>query len=231
MLEKNVPSSGEHWDRFRRLYSGVVYDALVTELGYPNSALPHDLLPLHANMKVIGPAFTWKGKPVTEKEEVPPFEEATRDWFRRIAAMNEVPGCVLVIDPGGENVSAHWGELSSHAAKHLGCQGAVIDGGVRDADLIESAGFALFARYRTMVDGYGLFLITDHQVPVSIGGVEIRPWDLVFGDSDGVIIVPRDAAETVFAKAEEIFLEESAVREGLIAGTSVSELLERFTRA
>ena len=113
-------------ERYKRLYSALIYDTL-EEFGYPDQALAQTLNPLEPSMKVAGPAFTVRGSnnPSREKKETG-LEMIETLW----------PGCVRVFDTGNDYVAAHWGEITSTAARGQGCVATVIDGGVRGSTYV-----------------------------------------------------------------------------------------------
>lgn len=210
-------------DRFKRLYSALVYDTL-EELGYPDQALAQSLKPLEPGMKIAGPAFTVRGSnnPSREKKETG-LEMIEALW----------PGCVCVFDTGNDYVAAHWGEITSTAARGQGCAGTVIDGGVRDSAYVIRMGYPVFARYQTPVEAFGRFDIVEWEKPINLAGatsqrVAIHPGDYVFGDLDGVVIVPAALTLQVLEEAEARFDTETRVREALKAGGKPLEVFRKF---
>ena len=111
------------------------------------------------------------------------------------------PGDVIVVDAGGDTTNAILGEIMVTMALKKGVAGFVVDGAIRDADEIRTAGLAMYAagvNHRgPYKDGPG-----EINVPVAIDGMVIHPGDLVIGDGDGVLCVPRAEAETVLAATE-----------------------------
>jgi regulator of RNase E activity RraA len=134
---------------------------------------------------------------------------------------------VIVWDTGHDDESAQWGEVMTMTARKRGCRGAVIDGGIRDTAKILEQAFPVFCRYRTSNGMLGRFRITGWQEPIRIGAVTIAPGDLVFGDIDGVIIVPRDLAYDVLLRAEDIANAESEIKRWIREGMSTAEVVER----
>ena len=97
----------------------------------------------------------------------------------------------------------------SAGASRRGCVGAVVDGGIRDTAFIRSTGFPIFHRFTSPADAVGRFNIVDFNCPVTIGGVRVEPGDYVFGDEDGVVIVPSALTLEVLEKAERMLVRES----------------------
>lgn len=145
-------------------------------------------------------------------------------------------GCVVVLAAAGERQSGVWGELMSNASHVRGASGVVIDGGIRDGRLVRDIdGFAAFARYTTPIESLGRSRIRDLEVPVSMTGtltsqVRVNPGDWVFGDEDGVVVIPADALEEVLARAAEAKSIEDQVRAEVRAGAAVSDVYEKYGR-
>jgi len=209
--------------RYKKLYSALLYDTL-EEFGYPDQALAPELRPIEMNMKVAGPAFTVRGSncPSKEKKEI---------GLEMIESLTEHSVCVF--DTGTDDVAAHWGEITSTAARGMGCVGTVIDGGVRDSAYVVEMGYPVFARYQTPVEAFGRFEIIEWQKPVNMAGatskrVTVNPGDYIFGDMDGVMVIPSDVIIKALEHAEELFATESKVREALKTGEAPLEVFRRF---
>jgi 4-hydroxy-4-methyl-2-oxoglutarate aldolase len=210
-------------ERYRRLYTAAVSDVL-DEMGLRSQALPNEIRPLADDMKVAGFAFTLQGRAVQSTDGL---DQA--HYMDALRIVDEVPAFSIIVNQsGGETNCAHWGELSSNAVRARGCQGAVVDGGVRDTGLICHMGFPVFARYRTMVDAVGRWLPCGHQVALRIGAVTIHPGDLIFGDMDGVLTVPGELAGEVLERAEKVRRLERRVRADLKAGATAGETFRKY---
>jgi regulator of RNase E activity RraA len=202
--------------RYRALYTGAVSDVL-DSLGLRHQTLPHYVMPLTMDMLVAGPAFTGQGYPVAET--------TNDDSNARIRMLESIkPGTVSVWSSAGHFESAHWGEIMSHAARERGCTGAVVDGGLRDTRFILRMGLPVFCRFRCSASSIGRWEIKEWMVPITIGDTVIHPEDFVFGDCDGVVIVPRELTVEVLVKTEEIVTRENAMRADLGKGITVSEV-------
>ena len=134
---------------------------------------------------------------------------------------------VVVWDTSGDDESAQWGEVMTAASKRQGCRGAVIDGGVRDTELVLNQNFPVFNKYRTSNGMMGRFRMIGYQLPIQIGNVFISPGDVVFGDIDGVIIVPRDIAYEVLVRAEQILGHEVEIRNWVKEGISPTDVVKK----
>jgi regulator of RNase E activity RraA len=111
------------------------------------------------------------------------------------------PGEVLVIDNGGACVST-FGGLATLAAKLKGIAGLVCDGGVRDREEMEELRFPVFARHMTPLTGRSRLAVVATNVPVSGGGVRVRPGDVIVADGSGVVCIPAEHAARVAELAE-----------------------------
>ena len=112
------------------------------------------------------------------------------------------PGDVLVFDNGGKAIST-WGGLASTAAKIKGIEGAVIDGGCRDADQIAELDFSVFTRHITPTTGKTRIKILELNGTIQCGGIRIRPGDIMVADGTGIVVVPQEKAHDILEKAQE----------------------------
>lgn len=140
------------------------------------------------------------------------------------------PDDVVVLACGASGRIQPWGEIFTVAAQMRGCAGCVTDGLMRDVNRIRTLGFPAFCSgYGSMeVRGRGILVASD--VPVHCGGVWVAPGDLVFGDADGIVVVPRDAEEDVLRKAGEMADREREILRALRAGETIDEVYRRYGR-
>jgi len=133
---------------------------------------------------------------------------------------------VFVVEPGVR--AASWGELFTCAAMGRGAAGLVADGLVRDAAQIEALGFPVFARGLSPLDTFGRAVVSGIGVEARVGGVDVAPGDVIVGDVDGVVVIPRalaaDVAEAVTTKQQL----EGDARNDLLAGMSLREVWEKY---
>lgn len=203
-------------DRYARLYSGAVSDVL-REHRLKDQALPMRIQPLRAEQAAVaGFAFTVKSQPHTLLSG----EMTLRSGM--LEALGE--GHFVVWDRSGAEDSTAWGGVMTAAAKARGVRAAAIDGGVRDTRQVMDAGFPVFCRFRHPNAALGRAMISHYQVPLRIGGVMIHPGDIVLGDMDGVVIVPRALALPVLERAEQILGIERDIFAWIAAGDSVAEI-------
>ena len=203
------PAMLEIIERFKPLYTGLVYDIL-DELGLPNQALATDIRPLRDDMRLAGPAFTFQG--ISDAVGDPNLRE------RRIKMFNEMKHpCIDVRDCGFDTRVAHYGEMNATLSRAKGVTGALIDGGVRDSGHIIRMGFPVFRRYHCPVEAKMRWGYYKWQLPIQLRGaltaaVIVRPGDFVFGDIDGVVIIPRERLVEVLRKSEEMEAVENRAR-------------------
>jgi regulator of RNase E activity RraA len=203
-------------------YTGAVTDIL-DELGYHNQTLPHTVQSLVPGQIVAGRALTILGEP-TE------IEDADIVYPPILHMLGSIKRGDVLVCQSNDNVSAHLGELSGETAKVRGARGAVIDGGVRDTEYLVRLGFPVFARYKTPLDVRGRWRLVSWNEPIVIGSVSIEPGDLVVGDRDGVVIIPKIIAEKVITKAEEVVNTENEVRAAILRGVLPIDAYRRFGR-
>lgn len=215
-----MPEWAELRERYNRLYTGAIADML-DKRGFRDQVLPHYVTAFtHAN-RVAGPAFTGRGFPCAET--------TSDDTPVRLGMLDSItPDTVSVWSCGGSLDCAHWGEIMSTAARERGCVGAVLDGGVRDVDFINAMNYPVFARFKSPASSIGRWEIKDYQVPVKIGNTVIHPGDFVFGDVDGVVVVPKDATFEILVAAEDIFERESGMRRELRSGVSIKDAYAKY---
>jgi 4-hydroxy-4-methyl-2-oxoglutarate aldolase len=137
------------------------------------------------------------------------------------------PGSVIVLDNGGRDNATVWGDILTELAHHKGIAGTVIDGINRDVALCLELGYPIYSRDSWMRTGKDRVQVEATQVPVNIGDVRVCPGDLLRGDADGVVVIPKDQEEKVLASAEEIQAAEDAIRASVRSGMSLREAREQ----
>jgi len=147
--------------------------------------------------------------------------------------IDEAPrGSVIVISiAGGEPDVAVWGGLMTAGAVANGHAGAVLDGGVRDlTEIRRDYGFPVYARDVSPGTTLGRYRTVASQVPVKVGGIMVHPGDIVVGDVDGVVVVPKDRAAEVLAMAQEIDARELEQARLIMAEKSLRKGLAKYGR-
>lgn len=216
-------------ERYKRLYSGVIYDTMTFDLKVKKNFLVRkEVKPCWSFTEVLfGPAFTCKGERVLDMEHID-------DTVRLKMFQEFYDGCVQVIASGGYREVAEFGDISGKIARKFGAVGAVVDAPTRDVKLIEQDGFMLFSDGVQCTDAYGKWQITEFEVPIVMPGihglVEINPGDYIFGDPDGVIVIPKSIVNEVLEGAEKRLERENLVRQEIYNTNDILELNNKVGR-
>jgi regulator of RNase E activity RraA len=143
----------------------------------------------------------------------------------RTQMLDELSADAFVVwDTSLDEKATLWGGVMTATAKKLGVKAACIDGGIRDTHQVLEADFPVFYRYRISNGSLGRCLITHYQIPIRIGDVDIKPGDIILGDIDGVLCVPRELACDVLRRAEEIKANEKKIFGWVDEGQSIREI-------
>jgi regulator of RNase E activity RraA len=202
-------------DRLNRCYSGAIYDVMRAR-GLPDCILPRDIRAIDPESRVAGPVFTMRGIDVDPADG----RDSLLDWVDFLGAAP--PGHVVICQPQNDTLAV-MGELSAETLQYRGVLGYIVDGGCRDCGFVRRIGFPVFARFRTPRDIVGRWRPEALGVPISIGGVLIRPGDYVLADIDGCVIIPSGIAEDVIAAVETVMATEDKVRAAILSGTPPRE--------
>lgn len=214
-------------ERYRSLYSGVIYDALRLTIGH-NAPFVLDKQ-IH---RVSGPWEPMVGYAATAQGRLyrePSLEIASSpcDMFEQITQ-----GDVLVLDTMGDDVVAHFGDISATLARQAGVVGCVIDGYTRDADQLNHIGFPVFGRGVTPQDTMGTWGIEATQVDVCLRGttgpVCIHPGDLIFADGDGVLVIPAAITEEVCTISQLRAVAERKMLRAIQDGKTPADIFKEF---
>lgn len=212
--------------RFIKLYSGLIYDAMET-IGLRGRAMSSGIYPLIHTMKVAGPAFTVHCISTPSRDQK--LHDIRLGMFR---SMNK--GCVQIRDTQGDVSCGHFGEISATAAHAAGCIGAVIDGSTRDSNYLIDMNFPTFCRFRNPVEAFGRFMAVDYQVPIFVQGMDgklvVNPGDYIFGDNDGVVIVPKDKTLEVLKISEDSYEAEGKSRDAMAKGRDPFDVYREYGR-
>jgi 4-hydroxy-4-methyl-2-oxoglutarate aldolase len=220
VLHLKLNSEEPMYEEWKPLYTALLADVM-DALGHRDQIMEHTVRPATTDSWFAGPAVTLNG---FEANEAPP------DPYGVIFASYDVmkAGDVVVIATNGELKSGLWGELLATAAQTRGSIGVVTDGLVRDVRQLNEMGFGCFSKGPSPLDSAGRCQVTEHSVPITCGGVQIQPGDLIVGDYDGVAVVPTDMMEEVYRLSSEKLEGENTVREELAAGVSPREVFDKY---
>lgn len=205
------------------LYAAVLSDVL-DSFGLMNQAMRPFIRPLDDTKVLFGRARTglyMNAYSVSEGENPYEIEIALVDDLK--------PGDVAVLDCGGPTERiAPWGELLSTASAKRGAAGCVIDGLVRDVRLIREMQFPVFHGGIGPLDTKGRAKMMARDVPISCGGVAVSSGDLVFGDADGVVVIPQAIAPKVIEAAIAKVKSENVTRDELNRGLLLGEVYRKY---
>jgi regulator of RNase E activity RraA len=203
------------------LYSGVISDVL-DSLDHPHHAMAPHIRPLDDTLTLFGRARTGL---YTRVYHVDPAVNPYEMEIALVDSLEPDDVAVLACPPG--NTVAPWGELLSTAAKARKAAGCVTDGLVRDVRFIREMRFPVFAGAIGPLDSKGRGMVTSTDVPVECAGVMVRSGDWVFGDVDGVCVIPAGIAGKVIDLALTKVSQETTVRDELAAGESLAAVFAR----
>lgn len=216
-----------------KLYTPVVGDIL-DQMGYSHQFLPAEIRPLESmipadayidrsepdnRLKLAGYACT-----VLENDV---FEAPKKPFGLLTEALDQLQPNEIYVATGAHN-SALWGELLTATAKTRGAVGAVLDGYSRDTPQVLSQNFPVFCRAIWAQDSSIRTYVFEYRCPIEIGQVTIHDGDLVFGDIDGVLIIPKEVKDEVIEKALEKAAGEKLVRKAIEGGMTATAAFEKF---
>lgn len=212
----------------QELFSAVVGDVM-DRVGFQRQFLPPNIKPLNETMVVIGRAM-----PVLEADV---FSESSSGGTNSLMAepfglmfraLDDLQPNEVYLCTGASPRYALWGELMSLRARALRACGAVLNGYSRDTRAIVRLNFPTFSFGGYAQDQGPRGKVIDFRVPIEIGQVRVRPGDIVFGDQDGVCIIPKEAEEEIVRRALEKVRGEQMVRKELEAGKSSVEVFATY---
>ncbi len=210
-----------------KLFTAVVGDILDT-MGLMHQFLPPHIRALRDDMVVLGRAM-----PVLEADYFGAAEQghsplSAKPFGLMFEALDSLRPHEVYVASGSSPRYALWGELMSTRALHLKAAGAVLDGFVRDSAGILALNFPTFSFGTYAQDQGPRGKVVDYGLPIEVGGVRIRPGDIVFGDRDGVLVIPREAETEAVAKALEKVSTENKVRLAIQNGMSTVQAFAKF---
>jgi len=205
----------------RELFTAVVGDVM-DHLNLRHQFLPPHIRPLHPEMIVIGRAMPVLSGDLAEDTK------NERPFGLMLEALDDLRRNEVYITTGASPRMALWGELMSTRASKLGATGAVLDGYSRDTRAILAMRFPVFSWGSYAQDISPRGQVVDFRVPLKIDGIAIGPGDILFGDIDGVLCVPQEATDDVFAGALEKARGEKKVRAALLEGSTVVDAFAKY---
>lgn len=199
----------------RTLTTAEISDAL-DALKLPGSAF--GIGPVAGPARLFGFAYTVRFAPIDRAAP-----GTVGDFIDKLG-----PGTVPVLDNGGRLDCTVWGGILSRLAAHKGLAGTVIHGVCRDTAEADEAGYPLYASGRFMRTGKDRVQVEAYEQPVSLGDVRVCPGDLVIGDADGIVVVPRARMQEVLSKALETRAIEERILQAALGGMPLVEARKQF---
>jgi len=217
-LARQTPLDSQTVARLQRVATATLTTQLF-KLGLRNTFLA-GVKPLSPQLRLLGEALTLRFVPA--REDLATFEHITRaDYPQRAAIESCQPGQVLVVDGRGVESAAIGGDIYMTRLKMLGAAGCIVDGCVRDFDSVRALGFPVYARGAASPPHPARHLAVDWNVPIGCCGVLVMPGDILVGDADGVVCIPRHLADEVARTGAELDELEAFVLERIKAGAPV----------
>lgn len=202
-----------------KLYTPVVGDIL-DGMGYCHQFLPQNIRPLDPAMKLCGRAM-----PVLMIDVYGPQK---KPFGYLTEALDQLREGEIYIAAGGMKRCAYWGELLTATAKTRGAAGAVLDGWHRDTYQVLSQDWPVFSCGCYAQDSSVRTQVVDFRCPVEIGQATVQPGDLIFGDIDGVLVIPQKLVNEVCEKALEKVAGEKLVRKAIENGMTATDAFAKF---
>lgn len=201
--------SDTNLDRAGRLDTATLSDAM-DKLGIGGQCL--GIKPLDPGFRLLGRAVTFQYAAAAKPAG------SVGDYIDDVP-----PGSVVVLDNGGREDATVWGDILTSVAHRRGIAGTLIDGACRDTDLARSLGYPLFSRSYSMRTGKDRVQLEASGTVVTIGDSRVAPGDIVRGDADGAVILPRAHEDAILDIAEEIERAEASIRAALDQGMRLDE--------
>ena len=205
-----------------KLFTAVVGDVL-DAMGLRQQFLPPHIRPLDNAMTLAGRAM-----PVLERDIADPDRAGRKPFGLMLEALDDLRAGEVYVATGGSPDYALWGELMSTRAMHLGAAGAVLDGYSRDTPGILELRFPTFSYGSYAQDQAPRGEVVDFRATVTIRQVTIAPGDLIIGDIDGVLVIPRAAEREALSRALEKASKENLVRTAILNGMSAVEAFRTY---
>jgi len=173
-------------------------------------------------VRVAGPAITVRYVPLSPAEQG--TKEDIGDYLFDIAR----PGDLIIIDNGGATTYTCWGDILTFTAIKLGIAGTIIDGMFRDYDNILTMRYPIFAKGTIPRTGKDRLMIDGINIPVKVGGIYVRPGDIILGDDTGVLRIPKEKAEDVLKDAKDVENAEQMIIESVKQGLTLRQAREKY---
>jgi len=214
-------SDGERFALMRqKLYTAVVADML-DEVGYEDQTMRPNIRPLRPDLVLVGRTRTFLWRHIYELEKIP--------GGKAIPALDSLkPGDVVVHSTDPTDRIVQWGALMCTSAKMRGAVGCVVDGLSRDTKEILGLDFPVYCRGHRPTPSYRRGIVEEYDVKIQCGGVTVYPGQLIFGDMDGIVVIPGDVEDKVLEMALNKVEGEDNTRRDLLRGDMLVDVFERY---
>jgi len=217
----NFASEQEMFDMMRDKLGAAVISDILDSLGAREQAMSAEIRPIYQGAIVVGRAYTALTADIYKIIDDP--------YKGEIEAVDSLkPNDIMVVCTNRSTRTCFWGELLSTAARARGARGIVIDGYTRDVAQIIAMQFPTFATAMSVVDSAGRSIVVDHGYPVNCGDVLVNTGDIVFGDIDGVVVIPKELEKEVIPLALEKMGKENLTRNELLKGAMLKDVYAKY---
>ena len=211
----------EMFDTMRDKLNAAVISDILDRLGARERAMRADIRPVYQGAIVVGRAYTVLTANI--------FQVIDDPYKGEIEAVDSLKSNdIMVVCTNRSTRTCFWGELLSTAARARGARGIVIDGYTRDVAQIIAMQFPTFAAGMSVVDSAGRSIVVDHGCPVNCGDVLVNTGDIVFGDIDGVVVIPKELEKEVIPLALEKGDKENLTRNELLKGAMLKDAYAKY---
>ena len=217
----NYKDDQEMFDIMQKKLSAALISDTLDSLGVREQAMRADICPIYQGAVVVGRAYPVISADVFELRENPYGDEI--EAIDSLKANDVVVWCT-----NRSTRTGTWGELLATAARARGARGAIIDGYTRDVTQVTTMKFPTFATGRKVVDSAGRSIVIDHGCPASCGDVLVNPGDIIFGDIDGVTVIPHELKGEVITLALEKVEKENLTRDELLKGALLRDVYNKY---
>ncbi len=216
-MPDDITVSQETLDQLR-VPSTATLTSILNKHGLWN-AFMYGVTPLAPGMKMAGPAYTMRYIPAREDIDHIPVDNLVD--IQRVAIEQIDKGDVFVIDARGDDSAGTMGSILATRLHIRGAAGIVTDGAYRDSPVITELGIPAYAKSMNARTNKSVHSPVDLQLPIGCGGVAVYPGDIIVGDSEGVIVVPREIATQVAGESVGMELKEDFITEKILGGASI----------
>jgi 4-hydroxy-4-methyl-2-oxoglutarate aldolase len=203
----------------KELYTPVIGDIL-DAMGCYHQFLPQPIKPIQVEDKIIGRAM-----PVLMIDVYGPQKQP---FGKLTEALDQLENGEIYLASGGDMRCAYWGEILTATAKKRGAAGAVINGYYRDTSGVLEQKWPVFSRGRYAQDSGVRTQVVDYRCNIQVGDVWVKPGSLIFGDMDGVLVIPQEHEAEVVARSLEKARGEKLVRKEIENGLSSTNAFKKY---